>query len=171
MSHSHSFDVGTNVERLIWAQVDRAIELPEMIQRTSRILTVYFGRDALGWQLDRSQSRRQFRPGLALDLRYQAPEVTLTARQFPQRPAHIEREGPSHTAFGRFRGGLFARFFHLFSVAGTVVDAIDGKVEFALTPAMLDAAGRFFLEPRIEFQTGEQVMPRLLAMELVASIV
>lgn len=173
MGHSHHrFDVGTNPERLIWAQIDRAIELPELVQRTSHTLTLTLGRDTLGWRLDSSSSRYQLRAGPALDLRYQSPTVTLTARQFPQRAAHIEREHPTHPAFGRFRVGLFERFFHLFTVTGVITDAVDGEVKFTLSASNLDAGGRFLLEPRVSFgNTGEEVVPRLLSLELIPSIV
>lgn len=171
MTYYQDLGIGVNPERLIWSQVEHAIELPSMNQRSSRKLTLTFGRDALGWQLDDSVSRRQMRYGPALSLvAVPAPTVKLTCRQFPQRPALIEREGLDYPTGGLARVGLFDRLFSLFTVDGVIVDAADGKVDFLLTPADMDGAGRFFLEPRVVFDSGEQVVPRLLKLELIPSV-
>ena len=158
----HRFDVGVNTERLIWAMVDRAIELPTIYQRTSHTLTLRLGPRALGWAL---LGQSQLRPGPPLDLTA-ASQVRLIGRQFPQRPAHIEREGPLSVR----EADLFTRLFELFNLVGTVTDPADGAVDFTMPKTALDAAGRFLLEPRVKFTDGTETVPRHLKVEIIPTI-
>lgn len=157
-------DLATDVPRLIWDQIQKAHELPDMIQANDHTLVLKLGERVIGWSL---LGQSQERPGPALDLTT-ATRVRLVAKAFPERPTIIDRESYQDTTSIHH---YLSRLFNLLDVDAAVTDAADGEATFTLTDGNLDSVGRFIAQVQVTFADGSKKSPGLLKFNLVPGII
>jgi hypothetical protein len=127
----------------------RAYRLPALTQETDATLVLTFSQRSLGWTLEGQSHERS---GPALDVT--GATVKLHGRR-------VLDMGPEWGTQYRLSLGT------AFEITGTLTDASDGKVTFAISRTAIDgASGVFLLEPRITFADGSQRVPRLLSFQL-----